>query len=190
MEMALINDCQPAGLATCAVCFRELRLDERGRLFRHVYQLGFPDRCEGSKYPPAGTSLYGTRLTLDHLAGEVQALQQESVVLQAKPLLDGIGPFDAMYEARWYQASHFCELKLKAKQLMLDRLAQQLKEWIPSGPILGPDQVHKVALWQCRAGTSVPLCFSGFETRPRGEPILVVDASQVTCSHCIQLFQG
>lgn len=190
MEMALASDCQPAELATCSVCFREFRLDERGRLFRHVRHLGFNDRCEGSRFEPAGRSLYGTRWAIDQLVGRIQKLEHEGMALVNKPLLDGIGPFDGTYEALWYQAQHFCELKLKTSRYELEHLSKKLEEWVPHGPILGPDSVHLIALWKCRAGTSVPLCFSGAESRPRGEPILITDIAKVSCQGCIEQFHG
>lgn len=183
--MVLVSNIQHTKEAVCACCFRTFRLDERGRLYPHVYTLGMKERCHGYRFPPAGESLEGSRWQLDKLVHELRNLQEEHLVLQQRPLLGGTGPFSDIYEALWYQKTHHAELRIKCLTLEVDRLTATIKEWQPGEPIPGPTRVHLQALWKLRAGTAVPLCFSEAPQRPAGDPILVVTNDLVDCPVCV-----
>ena len=107
--------------------------------------------------------------------------------LDSRPILNGIGPFSPNYEGLWYQESMVCEVRRKAAQAELDELVAKHDEWqlgvtwLPVGPI------HREALWKCRAGTAVPLCFSTADHRPSGDPILAPSMTGVTCPTCARL---
>lgn len=170
---------------TCAICFREFLTDERGRLFRHVRKLGMPERCIGSKFPPAGTSLRGTEWALDRAASVVMALDLRRKRLDGQPDIEGVGPFSPMYPGLWHHAVMAIEHERAKVVAEVDELAARLAEWRPTAPFLMPRPIHRAALWKCRAGTAVPLCYSEAPRRPTGDPVLAPTMDGVDCAHCI-----
>lgn len=179
---------RPAGV--CSVCFREFFLDPQGRLYGHIRVLGKQPRCPGYRFPHAGESLDGTRWAIDQMVSEMTRLDHHMVWLQSRPILDGMSPFDPQYDARWFQLCFQTEHDRGQTQRELTDLAAKLQEWTPAGPVLEPRPVHKQAIWKCRAGTAVPLCYSDAARRPTGSPIMVDEPTLVECVRCISMFSG
>lgn len=172
--------------ATCAICFREFLTDERGRLFPHVRRLRSPERCMGYKFQPAGQSLYGTQWALDRAASVLLDLDARRQKLEAQPPINGVFPFNPMYPNVWNQAVMGVEHERSKVAAELDELAARLEEWRQGAPHLEPGPIHRVALWKCRAGTTVPLCYSEARHRPSGDPIMVPTMEGVDCRGCHQ----
>jgi hypothetical protein len=179
----------PNQRGVCAVCFREFLLDERGRLFRHVRWLGTQTRCDGHRFPHAGKSLRGTEWALDRAARQLLTLNGYHKRLTNQPLLDCIGPFDPQYEVLWHNEINRVELLRTTLTTEIDELTARLEEWHEAAPFLEPTPIHRVALWKCRAGTAVPLCFSSAPHRPGGSPTLLPGMNGVDCPQCLR-FSG
>lgn len=173
----------PGGV--CPICFRGFRQDHHGRLFRHVRYLGKSEVCPGYKFPHAGLSLDGTRWAIDAAASKLAELQRTQLWLRTRPILEGIGPFDQLYDAAWHNRYDRVEVEIDFAQLQLDELTSRLDEWTPAGPELAPVPFHFEAMWKNRPGTRVPLCLAGQARRPNGSPTLMRDPKFVDCELCI-----
>jgi len=157
-------------------------------LFRHVRRLGEQERCPGYRFPQAGESLRGAEWALDQAARALEIARLRLDALASKPLLDGVAPFSALYDDVWDQSVLSAEDACARATRDLDELTARLEEWRSVPPFLAPTPIHRRSLWRCKAGTSVPLCYSSALRRPAGEPILVPAMDGVDCPRCLDFY--
>lgn len=140
----------------------------------------------GPKFPPAGESLRGTEWALDRAALILVTLDTRREQLEAQPTINGTNPFSPVYTGIWHHQVMAIEHERAKVAAEVDELSARLAEWRPAAPFLAPRPIHRAALWKCRAGTRVPLCYSEAQRRPSGDPILVPTMDGVDCDGCVQ----